>query len=402
MASIRPFRAVRPALGLAQEIAALPYDVYDTGEARSEISRHPGSFLRIDRAETGLADGIDVQDPAVYDLAASLYQEELASGRLAQDNDDCLYIYRLEAGGRRQTGIVGCVDASEYASGIIRRHENTRPDKVADRVSHIEALGAQTGPVFLAYRDMPAISEIIDRATDAQPLFDFTADDAVRHTGWQVLGSDAMDLVTAFKQVETLYVADGHHRLEAAATVARKRGGSGESGQILGVCFADSELRIYDYNRIVKDLNGLTAEDFLSGLAGVCGVSVIPEANPRPIHHGEVSCYLEGTWYRLRFHDVPADPVESLDVSVLQQRVLGPVLGIADPRTDSRIGFVGGIRGVEELEDLVDSGEYAVAFAMYPTSMDELLKVADAGLLMPPKSTWFEPKLRSGLFIHSI
>jgi uncharacterized protein (DUF1015 family) len=411
MATVKPFVCVRPADGMAEKIAALPYDVYNRSEAKEVVKKNPQSFLAIDRAETQFGDEVDTYDPRVYDKAAEMLKEWTAKGAFIRDEQECYYLYTLTMNGRAQSGIVGCASIDEYLNGVIKKHENTRADKELDRIRHVDVTSAQTGPIFLAYRNNDAAKQAINNAVkkqEGQPLYDFTAEDGIRHTVYRI--SDPADVAairSTFEAMNALYIADGHHRAASAVKVGCKRreehpgyDGTEEVNYFLSVLFPDDELMIMDYNRVVKDLNGLSTEQFLSKMKELFDVQPM---EGKPTKKGEFSMYLEGKWYRcnMRLEDIPDDPVEGLDVSVLQNKLLAPVLGIGDPKTDSRIDFVGGIRGMKELERRCAT-DCKVAFAMYPTSIAELFAVADAGLLMPPKSTWFEPKLRSGLFIHEI
>ncbi len=422
---VRPFAAVRPNEQAASHVAALPYDVYDRAEARRAVEGRPLSFLNIDRPETQFAPDDDMYAPAVYAKARELFDARLADGTFVQDDAPCFYLYELEMEGRVQTGIVACCSIDEYLDGTIKKHENTLEAKERDRINHIDALDAQTGPIFLAYRDDAQVAALVDAARREAPMYDFTAEDGVAHRAWRIAGPDAIaGLSQAFSQVPCAYVADGHHRAASAVKVGLARraahpeyDGTEEFNYFLSVLFPSSQLSILPYNRVVRDLNGLTVEEFLAKLRETFEILHTQEQPLEPVDKGAVAMYLKGTWYGLgvlpQFES--DDPVAGLDVAVLQERVLGPVLGIDDPRTDARIEFVGGIHGTGALAHRVMLAEEAsreggtleergpaVAFAMYPTSIDELMEVADAGLLMPPKSTWFEPKLRSGLFIHRI
>ncbi len=403
MAQIRPFYALRPQKGFEARIAALPYDVLSLEEARCEVEREPLSFLAIDRPET-----IAGQGENIYEKAGRLLQERIEEGYFAEDELPGFYIYELTAGGRSQTGIGALTSVDDYLSGTICRHENTRADKEADRVRHVQACRAQTGPIFLAYREREEIGAIVqDHKEKAEPVYDFTAADGVRHRLWCVQDVEEIEaLYDAFLEVPRFYIADGHHRCSAAVSCAlqKRKENPGYTGEepwnfILSVLFPDEELKILDYNRVVKDLNGLSAEALLERMEE----SFLVEASGRqaviPDRKGCFGMYVQGCWYRLLAKEKNADPVEGLDVSVLQNQLLAPILGIMEPRTDGRISFVGGSRGLAELEQLAD--QYGgVAFSMYPTAMAELFAVADKGRLMPPKSTWFEPKLRSGLLLH--
>ena len=410
MAVVKPFCAVRPRQDIAHRVAALPYDVYNRAEAKTETQREPLSFLCIDRAETQMADDIDTYDPRVYEKAKQLMRKRIDDNTFVQDSTPCYYIYELVMDGRSQTGIVGCASIDDYISGAIKKHENTRADKEVDRINHVDSLSAQTGPIFLAYRGRDDIKNIISRVKKTPALYDFTSIDGISHRVWAVReDADIRDIGNAFADTKAIYIADGHHRCASAVKVGLKRReehpdytGNEEFNYFLSVLFADEELMIMDYNRVVKDLNGLDPEGVLAKLSDIGSI----EENSgvyKPEAKGCVGVYLEGKWYKLTFKDelLSDDPVEGLDVSILQKNVLAPMFGIDDPKTDKRIDFVGGIRGLSELERRV-SADCKIAFAMYPTSIGELFAVADANLLMPPKSTWFEPKLRSGLFIHEI
>ncbi|MBQ9135208.1 MAG: DUF1015 domain-containing protein [Lachnospiraceae bacterium] len=412
MAKIRPFKAIRPTEELADKIAALPYDVYNRQEAKEVVTGDNHTFLRIDRAETQFPDDVDTYDARVYQKAKELLLEQIEKGEFITEEKPCFYLYELIMDGRSQTGIVGCASIDDYVNGIIKKHENTRADKEEDRIRHVDTLDAQTGPIFLAYRDRAELKELIQKYKRGSAVYDFTSDDGISHRVFVI--EDEQDMATiakAFKEMGNVYIADGHHRCASAVKVGLKRRaeypdytGEEEFNYFLSVLFADSELMIMDYNRVVKDLNGLTEEDFLTALKKDFAVVEAKGKTPvRPDEKGQIGMYLNDTWYLLTIKDAvkTTDPVKGLDVSLLQDYVLEPMLGIADPKTDKRIDFVGGIRGLLELERRVHT-DMQVAFSMYPTSISELFAVADAGLLMPPKSTWFEPKLRSGLFIHSL
>ena len=410
MADIRPFPAIRPAKGKEADIAALPYDVYSRAEAREAVKDRPLSFLRIDRAETQLPEDMDLYDSRVYEKAKELLWGMVADGDFVQDEQPCYYLYELTMNGRSQTGIVACASVDDYLENRIKKHENTRREKEEDRVRHVDVCGAQTGPIFLAYRGREDLKKLVEREKQKEPLFDFVSEDGIRHRGWKISGPAELQAIRqAFADMDALYIADGHHRAASAVRVGVKRReehpgytGEEEFNYFLSVIFPDDELLIMDYNRVVKDLNGLSPEKFLEKLGEFFEIRKLPEA-VHPGRKGEIALFLEEQWYLLtlkaRYAD--SDPVEGLDVSLLQNLVLGPVLGIQDPKTDKRIDFVGGIRGLSELERRVHT-DMKAAFAMYPTSIGELFAVADAGRLMPPKSTWFEPKLRSGLFIHAL
>lgn len=407
MAEIRPFQAIRPKEGYESRIAALPYDVFSLAEARIEVEKEPLSFLAIDRPET-----ISMETEDIYEKAGSLLRQEIADGYFVQEEMPAFYVYELTADGRSQTGIGALTKVDDYLEGTICRHENTRADKEADRVCHVQACGAQTGPIFLAYRAKEEISAIVEEVKAAQePVYDFEAPDGVAHRLWVIEDMELIEaLYEAFDGIGRLYIADGHHRCSAAVACAlRKRkedpGFTGEEpwNFILSVLFPDEELKIMDYNRVVKDLNGLTQKQFLAGISRHFDVEFSGKAAVAPGQKGVFGMYMNGGWYTLylKEEEKNTDPVEGLDVALLQKLLLAPVLGIERPRTDSRLSFVGGIRGLSELERLVDQNG-GVAFSLHPTSMAELFAVADAGKLMPPKSTWFEPKLRSGLLIHSL
>lgn len=413
MAQIKPFMAVRPVEELADRVAALPYDVYNRQEAKKEVEREPLSFLKIDRAETQFPDEVDTYDPCVYQKAAELLAQMKKDGVYVSDHDNAYYIYRLTMDGRAQTGIVACASVDDYLENVIKKHENTREEKEQDRIRHVDTLSAQTGPIFLAYRSREEINRVVSSVMEKEvPLYDFTAVDGISHTVWKISAADQVKTIQdTFAGIDDIYIADGHHRAASAVKVGLKRrqehpgyDGTEEFNYFLSVLFPDDQLMIMDYNRVVRDLNGLSTEDFLKKTGEIFKVSELGEKAQPPQRKGQFTMYLEGQWYLLEASErmlAEPDAVKSLDVSLLQEYLLEPVLGIHDPRTDDRIDFVGGIRGLEELERRTQT-DMKVAFAMYPTSIAELFAVADAGLLMPPKSTWFEPKLRSGLFIHEI
>ena len=411
MAKVKPFRAIRPAKGLEDKIAALPYDVYSSSEAREVVKKEPMSFLRIDRAETQFPEDVDMYSDAVYQKAHDLLWGMIERGEFIREQKACYYIYELVYQERVQDGIAACVAVKDYTDGVIRRHENTRRDKEEDRIRHIDACQAQTGPIFLAYRSQQELQQIVEREKERGPVYDFETEDGVIHRVWIITSEKVIARITElFGQMDHLYIADGHHRAASAVRVglqkaeaAKNPTGEEEFNYFLAVMFPKEQLRILDYNRVVKDLHGLSVEQFLEKLQEKFTVEARTEA-VSPEKKGTFGLYVDGTWYALTYKgDMDAlETVDRLDVSILQKEVLDALLGIQDPKTDQRIKFVGGIRGLQELEKNVDQDGWAAAFSMYPTSMDELLDIADAGLLMPPKSTWFEPKLRSGLFIHEI
>lgn len=412
MASIKPFYGVRPSESHAAEIAALPYDVYTREEAKAAVERNPLSFLKIDRAETQFPDHTDMYSQQVYIRARDTLSEMIHEGLFLQDPSECYYLYALTFHGRTQTGIVGCASVNDYLNGTIRKHENTREEKELDRIRHIDTMNAQTGPIFLAFRSVDALQTLIRTIVSQPSVYDFCSDDGIRHQVWRVADPSQIEQITQLvSEIDHLYIADGHHRAASAVKVGLKRreehpdfDGSEEFNYFLSVLFPADELQIYDYNRVVTGLNGYTPDALLNRIRSKFDAAEITESDLHPQQKGDIHMYLSGKWYRLRTNAALhcEDPVNSLDVSVLQNQILDPLLGIRNPKTDPRIGFVGGIRGLDELVRFVDETPDSIAFAMYPTSMDELLRVADAGRLMPPKSTWFEPKLRSGLFIHLI
>lgn len=413
MANIRPFRAIRPTEDKAAVIAALPYDVYNRQEAKAVVADNPDSFLNIDRAETQFDDSVDTYAECVYQKAHDLLWEKIDRGDFIREDAPCYYIYELTMDGRVQTGIAACASIDDYENQVIKKHENTRADKEADRIHHVDSCNAQTGPIFLAYRANAVIREIVAKTKQTEAVYDFTSEDGIRHRVWVIADTADIEAIrSAFEGIGEIYIADGHHRAASAVKVGLKRraehpeyDGSEEFNYFLSVLFPDEELMIMDYNRVVKDLNGLTEDEFLKKVRELFDVEPVGTAERKPQKKGDFSMYLGGQWYMctVREADRSSDPVRGLDVSLLQELLLTPVLGIGDPKTDKRIDFVGGIRGLDELERRCGAdGDSVVAFAMYATDISELFAVADAGLLMPPKSTWFEPKLRSGLFIHEI
>ncbi len=411
MAVIRAFRAFRPAKELAQSVAALPYDVYSRAEAKAYVAEHPRSFLGIDRAESTLPDDVSTYDECVYQHAKELLDAAVSDGTFRQDDRPCFYLYEQVWKGRSQTGIVACASIDDYLSGVIKKHENTVEAKEQDRIHHVDTCSAQTGPIFLTYREDPALAAVKQRIKCTAPAYDFVSDGEVANRVW-VIGedSDIAAIQTAFAGIGGLYIADGHHRAASAVKVGLKRRsqnpdytGDEEFNFFLSVLFPENELEILDYNRVVKDLSGMSRGEILGALRPNFNITPYRKTVARPSVKGEIGMYLEHSWFLLSAKNnvKSADPVKGMDVSILQDRVLKPLFGIEDPRTDARIEFIGGIRGAEALTARADETEGA-AFLMHPTSIRELLAVADAGLLMPPKSTWFEPKLLSGLFLHQI
>ena len=414
MTTIRPFAGIRPAPQYAKDVAALPYDVMNSEEAREMVKNKPLSFLHIDRGEIDLPEGTDPHSPEVYEKAKETFRRFVDREIFIQDEEPRLYIYRLTMDGRVQTGLVVCTSIDEYLNNTIKKHEFTRADKEADRIRHVDTLNANTGPIFLAYKENHDARAILEGWTASHaPIYDFVAEDGITHTAWVIDSETEISMLTeSFRHVDSLYIADGHHRNASAVKVGLKRReahpnytGKEEFNYYLSVLFPADELFILDYNRLVKDLNGHSEEDFLAKVQEKFVLT--PHAEKSPVHPPKphsFGMYLSGKWYLMEAkEEILSDhPVDGLDVSILQRELLTPILAIGDPRTDKRIDFVGGIRGLGELEKRVDSGEMRLAFSMYPTSMDELMATADAELTMPPKSTWFEPKLRSGLFIHDL
>lgn len=399
---VRPFAALRPLPDTASAVAAPPYDVLNTEEARARAAGRPDSFLHISKPEIDLPKGTDVYAPEIYAKGAENLDRLVADGVLMREAKPCYYAYRLTMGDHVQTGVAMVASTAAYDANDIRKHEFTRPKKEDDRVNQITALNAQTGPVLLAYKASDAVKEVLDDVTASAPTYDVTADDGVRHTIWVIDNDDQIaGLSRAFNAMPALYIADGHHRSAAGSRVAKTKPETESAQYFLTVAYADNEMHILDYSRVVKDLNGYTAEDLLAKIGERFDV-VCADAQAKPVKPTQFGLYLDGTWYTLDLHDdyVLDDPVGRLDVSLLHANLIEPLLGISDPRTDERIDFVGGIRGMEGLEKRVDSGEMAVAFALYPASMADLMAVADAGEVMPPKSTWFEPKLADGLLSH--
>lgn len=411
MAKIVPFCAVRPRPDLVSKIAALPYDVYNRKEAYEKVQGDDYSFLRIDRPETQFPRDYDMYAPEVYEKASSMLGEMLQNGELLKEEHPAYYVYQLVMDGRSQTGIAACASVDDYQDQTIKRHENTREEKELDRIRHVDACSAQTGPIFLAYRRRDGLEAAVNKAMGKPPVYDFTAEDGVTHRLWIIEEpADVEEIRREFEQVDSVYIADGHHRCASAVKVSMNRraqnpayDGSEEFNYFLSVLFPDDQLMIMDYNRVVKTLNGMSAEAFLDRLGERFSIEEVGDRPYHPQQKEKIGMYLRGKWYGLTIPDscYTGDPVEDLDVAVLQREVLEPLLGIADPKVDERIDFVGGIRGLEELERRVGT-DAEVAFAMYPTDIKELFAVSDAGKLMPPKSTWFEPKLRSGILIHLI
>jgi len=398
-------------VGLESKIAALPYDVYNREEACEAVKENPYSFLAIDRAETQFDSSVDTYDPKVYAKARQMLEEQIEEGRFVKDEEPCYYLYEQIMDGRGQTGIVACASIDDYLENKIKKHENTRADKEQDRINHVDICNTQTGPIFLAYRENDALKSITEKIQSTDPVYDFVSDDGIGHRVWVISDSADIEAIrAAFEEIPAIYIADGHHRCASAVKVGLKRRkehpeytGDEEFNYFLSVLFPDRQLHILDYNRVVKDLNGLDVKTFMERISENFTIEKQGTEPYAPKEKGTFGMFFEDEWYSLKAHEdiLSEDAVDGLDVSVLQQYLLGPVLGIGDPRTDKRIDFVGGIRGLKELERRVRS-DMKVAFSMYPTSISELFAVADAGRLMPPKSTWFEPKLRSGLFLHSL
>ncbi len=412
MAVIKPFQAYRPAPGLEEKKASLPYDVYNRQEACEVVKKNPEGFLAIDRAETAFAPTVDTYAPEVYEKAKSLLYGQIEEGKYMKDENPCYYLYELTMDGRAQTGIVACASIDDYLNNVIKKHEKTREDKELDRIRHVDTCNMQTGPIFLVYKYNATLSALIADVKKQEPYFDFVSEeDGIRHRGWLVERTADVEVICkTFADMDAIYIADGHHRCASAVKVGLKRraenpnyNGTEEFNHFLSVLFSADELKIMDYNRVVKDLNGLTTAEFIARISEKFTVKKVGTKAYEPKEKGTFGMYLEGAWYELiaKPQLLSSDPILGLDVSILQNHLLEPVLGIKDPKTDKRIDFVGGIRGLGELEMRVQK-DMKVAFSMYPTTMEELFAVADENLLMPPKSTWFEPKLRSGLFLHSL
>lgn len=413
MAVVKPFKAVRPIEALADKVAALPYDVMNSDEAREMVAGNPYSFLHVDKAEIDLDKSIDLYDKRVYEKARENLQKMIIDGTLVKDTKANLYIYRQIMNGRVQTGIVGCTSIDDYMNDVIKKHEHTRADKEQDRINHVDYCDANTGPIFLTYRSRKEISDIVAEWTEKRPVYDFVSGDGISHIVWVIDDENTIEKISSlFDEVDYLYIADGHHRAASAVKVGKMRReanpdytGNEEYNFFLSVIFPDKDLYIMDYNRVVKDLNGLSTDEYMLKVSEKFEVSTYEGDGPyKPSGKHTYGMYLEGKWYSLTAKGGTYDsndPVDRLDVSILQKNLLGPILGIQDPRTDKRIDFVGGIRGLVELERRVEAG-MKVAFSMFATTIDDLMAIADAGKVMPPKSTWFEPKLRSGLFIHEL
>jgi uncharacterized protein (DUF1015 family) len=404
MAILKPFAALRPKPELAAQICELPYDVMSSDEARALAAGNQLSFLHVSKPEIDLPADTDIYSAAVYAKGKENFAALIAQGALKQDGKPNFYLYRQIMGAHTQVGLVAAASCEEYLANIIKKHELTRVDKEDDRVRHIETLNAQTGPVFLTYRASAGFDDFIGKKIADAPAVDFTAKDGVRHTSWTISAPEEITFIeNQFAQIPNLYIADGHHRSAAAGRVFRSRNGAGQSARFLAVIFPHNQMQILPYNRVLKDLNGLTPQDLLKQLETT--FNIVRMGMPTPTHKHELGLYLNKRWLTLTFKPkltTAADPIEKLDVTLLQKNVLAPIFGIDDPRTSKRINFVGGIRGTAELEKLVNSGEYACAFSMFPTSIEDLMQIADAGGIMPPKSTWFEPKLRDAMFCHQI
>jgi len=412
MALVLPFKAVRPQQKFVSPVAALPYDVMTREEGQKAVWGNALSFMHVEKSEIDVPDNTKSNDDLIYQTAKRNFIQMVEKGVLLQDKSPCFYIYRQKMGSQMQTGIVGLMSASEYDEGKIKKHELTRKDKEEDRIRHVDTVNAQTGPVFISYRERKNLNKIVEEITAASPEYDFTAEDGVKHTAWVVDDAKRIGKIRKeFSEVESLYIADGHHRAAAAATIARNRRSQDKSNDsvkeydsILAVFFPHTQLKVMDYNRAVKDLNGLTPVEFIEKISACFTVSKnFTARSPEQLH--DFGMYLGNEWYKITVKKGvynENDPVASLDAAILQDQLLFPVLGIKDPRVDDRIKFIGGIRGMDELEKLVNKDGFAVAFSLYPTSMEQIIKVADAGAIMPPKSTWFEPKLRSGIFVHKL
>ncbi len=410
MAEVRAFQGFRPRADVVDRVAALPYDVYNRSEAKVEVEREPMSFLKVDRAETQFEDSMDMYSPLVYQKAKELLDGMIAEGIYVQEEKNVYYIYELTMDGRSQTGIVACASIDDYQNNVIKKHENTREEKEIDRIQHVDTCNAQTGPIFLAYRAQQMIDDVVNRVKEAMPVYQFVSPDGIGHAVWVIAeDADIQQVADGFRKVESIYIADGHHRAASAVKVGLKRraehpdyDGTEEFNYFLSVLFPHNQLMIMPYNRVLQDLAGMAEEEFINRLKESFDVEE-QSAPVQPSKKATFGMYLNQKWYLLTAHaDICCnDPVDGLDVSILQKEVFDKLLHIADPRTDKRIDFVGGIRGLQELERRANE-DMCLAFSMYPTSIIELFGVSDADLLMPPKSTWFEPKLRSGIFIHQL
>ena len=411
MALVLPFRAVRPHRQFVSQVAALPYDVMTREEAKIAVQGKPLNFMHVEKSEIDVPDQTKSNDALIYETAKRNFTQMQKEGILFQDESPCFYIYRQQMGAQVQTGIVGVVSAREYDEGKIKKHELTRQDKEEDRISHVSAVNAQTGPVFITYQSRPQLNAVVDRITAINPEYSFTAEDGVIHTVWLVTDTQQIEEIkNEFSAIDALYIADGHHRAAAASFVARMKHKNDKSKDIqeyekvLAVLFPHNQLKVMDYNRAVHDLNGLTPQEFKDKISSRFTINKdFTAKSPQRLH--DFGMYLQGQWYQLTikkgaYND--GDPIARLDAAILQEYLLAPVLGINDPRTDDRIKFIGGIRGMAELEKMVDKDGFAVAFSLYPTTIEQVMQVADAGAIMPPKSTWFEPKLRSGIFVHKL
>ncbi|HHU75107.1 MAG TPA: DUF1015 domain-containing protein [Clostridiales bacterium] len=412
MAIVKPFICTRPNPKVVDRVAALPYDVYNRREAKEEVIKEPLSFLRVDRPETAFPDEVDIYDQRVYKKAKEILDEMQEDGTFLTEDKEYFFIYELIMNGRSQTGLVACASIDDYLNNVIKKHENTREEKEIDRINHVDICDAQTGPIFLAYRSKEVINDVINQVKKEEPIYSFTAVDGIQHKVWRIWKEDPIHKIqNEFATIESIYIADGHHRAASAVKVGLKRRkenpgftGREEFNYFLSVLFPHDQLMIMPYNRVVKDLNGLGKDEFLQRVREYFEIEEKASNSYEPEEKAVFGMYFDGRWYRLSAKDRikdSLDPVKSLDVSILQDYLLKPILGIEDPRTDNRIDFIGGIRGLKELEKRV-SEDMTVAFSMYPTSITELFDVSDADKLMPPKSTWFEPKLRSGLFIHKL
>jgi uncharacterized protein (DUF1015 family) len=413
MAVIKAFKAIRPKSELVDSVAALPYDVMSSEEARELVKDNPFSFLHIDKAEIDLDESIDLYDNRVYEKAKSNLSNMIKAGSFIQDEEETLYIYRQIMNGRVQTGIVTCTSIDDYKKNIIKKHEFTRADKEQDRIKHVDYCNANTGPIFLTYRNKEEINNIIEDCVKKDPIYNFVSEDGIKHIIWSIVNKNIIDkLISLFKDVQYLYIADGHHRAASAVKVGEMRRnenpqytGQEEYNFFLSVLFPDKDLYVMDYNRVVKDLNGLSTDEYMLKLSEKFEVGSYEGEGPyKPCSKHTYGMFLEGNWYKLTAKEGtynPNNPVDRLDVSILQNNLLSPILGIKDPRTDKRIDFIGGIRGLRELERRVGK-DMKVAFSLFATTIDDLMAIADVGEVMPPKSTWFEPKLRSGIFIHEL